>query len=92
MQCLPEEKKMTIFTLTGAIWETGVILGTHSNTAGDTLKVLVFELLKMRVTSSSQAAGVCWPEGAQAHQHQNMFNLSACCIAGKLTRRACTLT
>ena len=37
---------MTIFTLTGVIWETGVILGPHSNTAGNALKVLVFDFIE----------------------------------------------
>lgn len=37
---------MTIFTLTGVIWETGVILGAQSNTAGNALKVLVFEFIE----------------------------------------------
>lgn len=37
---------MTMFTLTGVIWETGVIIGTYSNTAGGALKVLVFDLVE----------------------------------------------
>lgn len=46
MQCSPKEKKMTIFTLTGVIWETSVILATHSSTAGSALKVLVFDFIE----------------------------------------------
>lgn len=36
---------MTIFSLTGVIWETGVILATHLDTAGNALKVLMFDFI-----------------------------------------------
>lgn len=46
MQRLPKEKKNDNFYLTGVIWETRVTLGTHSNTAGNALKVLVFDFIE----------------------------------------------
>jgi len=46
MQFLPKQKKLTIFTLTGVIWETGVVLGTYSSTAGNALKVMLFDFIE----------------------------------------------